>query len=156
MATLDVLGEAVLALFAVAAIVIFIAVITATVLVTAGVRAEERHETLAGRAPGMWTALVRRLLGAPAQGTGQVGLGRGIIRSIAARRGAAGPDAARPGAFPRSPARSRALTEARQPGRPSGRQPGARLAGRRPEPWPGRDPAANSAAWQPVRIRSPR
>jgi hypothetical protein len=55
----------VFAMLAIIVVVPFIAVVTATILVAGSVRIEERHRTLAGRAPGPGTQLARSLLAVP-------------------------------------------------------------------------------------------
>lgn len=73
MAVIDTLAVIVIAVLATVTIVIFIAVLAATVLVTGAVHTEERRRTLAGTPPGPATRLARRLLAmpdAPARGSG--------------------------------------------------------------------------------------
>jgi len=82
MPSIDTLGELFLVLLAVAAVGIFAAVVAATLLVMAAARSEDRYETLAGPPPGLLTRLARRLVTAPAAGTGQVS--RRISRKLAA------------------------------------------------------------------------
>jgi hypothetical protein len=57
------IGILIIAILAAATVVTFIAVITATVLVTGAVHTEERGMTLAGPAPGRSTRRARALLG---------------------------------------------------------------------------------------------
>ncbi len=57
------IGILIIAILAAATVVTFIAVITATVLVTGAVHTEERGKTLAGPAPGRNTRRARALLG---------------------------------------------------------------------------------------------
>jgi hypothetical protein len=69
MAIIGSVAGIVIALLAATTIIIFIAVITATILVTGAVHTEERRKTLTGPAPGTATRLARRLLAFPEGGT---------------------------------------------------------------------------------------
>jgi hypothetical protein len=69
MAIIGSLAGIVIALLAATTIIIFIAVIAATILVTGAVHTEERRKTLTGPAPGTATRLARRLLAFPEGGT---------------------------------------------------------------------------------------
>jgi hypothetical protein len=62
-----IMSAVVFAVLAVIVVVPFIAVVTATMLVTGSVRIEERHQTLTGPAPGPGTQLARSLLAVPSR-----------------------------------------------------------------------------------------
>lgn len=65
MAIASTLAVIVVALLGAVAVLIFIAVVAASVLVTGAVHIEEHKKTLTGRAPGPGTRLARRLLAMP-------------------------------------------------------------------------------------------
>jgi hypothetical protein len=66
MAAIEALAIIIVSLLAIVTVVVFIAVIAASVLVTVAVHREERLRSLTGRSPGRTARLARMLLAVPA------------------------------------------------------------------------------------------